>query len=168
MYTSSVHLRVPALCADSVGFDTIMHIASILSKGSDIPFQGRREGIYIPWITKGRDIPFFENPRQGICGILAKFPSPVSPVSPVSPPSAQARTRLHPPHPPLTTRIRTPGLSFRTVPYRTVPYRTVPYRRRHRTARRCRRSRSLSARRSASWRRRSKNAASCAARPRRT
>ena len=41
-------------CADSVGFDTIMHIASILSKGRKIPFQGRREGIYFPWIIQGK------------------------------------------------------------------------------------------------------------------
>ena len=44
-------------CADSVGFDVIMHISntSILSKGRDIPFQeGRREGIYFPWITQGK------------------------------------------------------------------------------------------------------------------
>ena len=41
-------------CTDSVGFDTIMHIASILSKGRKILFQGRRGGIYFPWIIQGK------------------------------------------------------------------------------------------------------------------
>ena len=43
-------------CADSVGFDTIMHIASILSKGRDIPVP--RE--------KGRGILPLDYPREGI------------------------------------------------------------------------------------------------------
>ena len=49
-----------APCADSVRFGTIiMHIASILSKGRDIPFQGRREGIYFPWIIQGKGYSVF-------------------------------------------------------------------------------------------------------------
>ena len=47
-------------CADSVGFDTIMHIASILSKGRDIPVP--RE--------KGRGILPLDYPREVIFRFL--------------------------------------------------------------------------------------------------